>query len=553
MSVEPRGRCYPRRYLTQGAENSRGRALVREIALCHNVFVAISVPATVSRPSLPASVRSSTSARTIAGALAIGLVLSLISPTHGIFAIIGLPAMAFLAFASPRTAIIVLPVWMTLLGFFRRFTPGGGNTTLSGDPMLLIGPITIIILWLMSNQKGLPTPKTTLSRVVFAFNVVALLEAANPAQGSLMAGVAGLLFIFVPTLAFWIGRRFVDEDLLWRIAWSVAILSLMAALYGLYQQFVKFPTWDLVWIDSKGYTALNLGSGIVRAFSFFSSAQEYAVFLSIGVVAWTALATRRVRWPMPLHLAALATVATALFYESQRTSVFITALALGVIVSARRRMRPVTVGIAGLSAVVLLIAFAGAIGGGGGGSAALQGEQSASSVLVSHQLDGITDPTGSGSSLPGHIKATRVGINQGFKHPLGHGSSSVNLASSRYTAKDVKGTEFDPGNMGIAFGIFGLIIYVLLLFRMTGTGYKLAVTRRDPLGIFVLGVVMATLLQWTNGNLYSVCWLLWLVVGAGDGITARGGLTQPVAAAPAAPEVFTWRRPGEPRRVSVAR
>ena len=523
-----------------------------EIALCHNVFVAISVPAAVTRPSLPTSVRSGAAARSVVSALAVGLALALISPTHGIFAIVGLPAMAFLAFSSPRTAILVMPVWMTLLGFFRRFTPGGGNTTLSGDPMLLIGPIAIIILWLVSNQKGLPTPKTTLSRVVFAFNVVALLEAANPSQGSLMAGVAGLLFIFVPTLAFWVGRRFVDEALLWRIAWTVAILSLMAALYGLYQQFVKFPTWDLVWIDSKGYTALNLGSGIVRAFSFFSSAQEYAVFLSVGVVAWAALAARRVRWPMPLHLAALGTVATALFYESQRTSVFITALALGVIAGARRRMRPVTVGLAGLVAVVMLVAFAGVIGGGGGGSAALQGEQSASSVLVSHQLGGITDPTGSGSSLPGHIKATRVGINQGFKHPLGHGSSSVNLASSRYTAKDVKGTEFDPGNMGIAFGIFGLVIYVMLLFRMTGTGYKLAIIRRDPLGIFVLGVVMATLLQWTNGNLYSVCWLLWLVVGAGDGILARGESVTAVEAAPVA-EPFTWRRPGEPRRVSVVR
>lgn len=523
------------------------------MSLCHNGFVAISLPTTVPRVSLPASARSSAAWQSVGGAIFVGLVLSVISPTHGIFAIVGLPAMAFLAFSSPRTAIMVLPVWMTLLGFFRRFTPGGGNTTLSGDPMLLIGPVAIIILWLVSNQKGLPTPKTPLSRVVFAFNVVALLEAANPAQGSLLAGTAGLLFIFVPTLAFWVGRRFVDEALLWRVAWTVAILSLLSACYGLYQQFVKFPTWDLVWIDSKGYTALNLGSGVVRAFSFFSSAQEYAVFLSMGVVSWAALATRRVRWPLPLHLAALATVATALFYESQRTSVFITAMALGVIYGARRRMRPVTVGIAGVISVVLLVVFAGAIGGGGGGSSALQGEQSASSVLVNHQLDGITDPTGSGSSLPGHIKATRVGINQGFKHPLGHGSSSVNLASSRYTAKDVKGTEYDPGNMGIAFGIFGLVIYVLLLFRLTGTGYSMAVRRRDPLGVFVLGIVMATFLQWTNGNLYSVCWLLWLVVGAGDGISARASELVEPAQTLEPVEPFTWRRPGEPRRISVAR
>ena len=104
--------------------------------------------------------------------------------------------------------------------------------------------------------------------------------------------------------------------------------------------------------------------------------------------------------------------------------------------------------------------------------------------------------------------------------------------------------------MGIAFGIFGLIIYFFMLWRMTSMGYRLAVARRDPLGLLVLGVIMATLLQWTNGNLYSVCWLLWFVVGAGDGMLTRRDLESEVAnpLPSSAPESFTWRKPGEPRR-----
>jgi hypothetical protein len=237
------------------------------------------------------------------------LALSLVSGSHVIFAVITLPLVASMAWSSPTTLISILPVWMVLLGFVRRFTPGGGNVTFSGDPVLLIGPVALIVLLLVTlSARGAP-PMSRLARVVLGFNIVALIEVANPSQGGLMAGLGGLLFVFVPTVAFWIGRRFGTEELLWRVAWNVAILSLLVALYGLYQQFVRFPTWDLTWIASKGYTALNLGSGVIRAFSTFSSAQEYAVFLSVGVVTWAILASRASRLPFPVHMAGLATVA----------------------------------------------------------------------------------------------------------------------------------------------------------------------------------------------------------------------------------------------------
>jgi hypothetical protein len=479
------------------------------------------------------------------------LLISVVAQTHLIFAVITIPLVISLAWSSPQLLITIMPVWMVFLGFVRRFTPGGGNVTFSGDPVLLVGPIALIALLLVTvNSRGAP-PLSKLARVVLAFNILAIVEVANPKQGGVMAGVGGLLFVFVPTLAFWIGRRFGTVDVLWRVVWNVAILSLVASLYGLYQQFVQFPSWDVEWIDSKGYTALNLGSGIIRAFSTFSSAQEYAVFLSVGLIVWTVLAAKAVRLPLPLHLFAMTVVALALFYESQRTSMFLSALALGVVAAARLRMRPINVALFGVVAIVALVTFAGAIGG-GGGSAALQGPDSTAAILVNHQLSGITDPTGAQSSLPGHIKATRVGMFSAFKHPFGYGSGSTNLAASRYSSNSkTSGTEFDPGNMGIAFGIFGLTIYVLLLWRMTAMGYRLAVVRRDPLGLAVLGVIMASLLQWTNGNLYAVCWLLWFVVGTGDGLLSRQDAEVSVASPTEelAP-TFAWRKPGEPRRVA---
>jgi hypothetical protein len=109
-----------------------------------------------------------------------------------------------------------------------------------------------------------------------------------------------------------------------------------------------------------------------------------------------------------------------------------------------------------------------------------------------------------------------------FSSPLGHGSGSVNLAASRYNASNkLHGTEFDPGNMGIAFGIIGLAVYLLLLVRALSVAYRLATLRRDAIGLFVLGIVVATLFQWTNGDLYSVCWLVWFALGAGDRLLAQ--------------------------------
>lgn len=484
------------------------------------------------------------------------LALSLFSGSHLIFAIIAIPVVIVMAWTNPEAMIAILPVWMVLMGLIRRITPGGGNVTFSGDPVLIIGPIALLVLTAVVISRREPGPMSRLARMVFAFNVLAFIEAFNPKQGSLLTGLGGLLFVAVPTAAFWVGRKFADPDFFLRVVWTVAIMSLVAAIYGLYQQFVHFPSWDEAYVQTKGYTALNVGNGVVRAFSFFSSAEEYAVFLSVGAVAWMALMSRRTRWPLPLHLAALVTVGVALFYESQRTSFFLLFFALGIMVASRFRLRPITVMAAGVGGIIFLIAFAGALGGGGGGGGALAGTPSAAQTLANHQLGGISNPTGSSSSLKGHISETEKGVKEGIRDFIGHGTGSVTLAAGRYTSQNKNhGTEFDLGNMGIAFGIPGMVIYLLLVFYAFQMAYRLAVRRRDAVGLFIIGIASVTLMQWTNGDLYSVCWLIWLSLGVGEALLYRideeDARAQPEGPPP--PELPggptpTWRRPGDPRR-----
>jgi len=464
--------------------------------------------------------------------------VALASGTHIGLVVIVLPIVVLITWQAPRTMLGLLPVWMVMLGLVRRLTPGGGNVTFSGDPVLIIGPIVILLLFLTSVGRGAFENRTKLSTVVAVFCGLAAIEALNPGE-RLLSGLGGLLFILVPMLAFWIGRALLDEALALQIVRTVAVLSLLASVYGLYQQFWGLPSWDRSWISTKGYEALSLGNNVIRAFGTFSSAEEYAAFLSIGVVAWLVLLGARTRMFLPLHLAALATVGTALWFESERTAVFLVVLAAGVMLSASMRLRPYLVLAGGVGAVFLLI-FVGSHFDAAGGSGA-------STVLSNHQLRGIKNPLGQGSSLPGHIHGTIQGIKEAFKDPLGHGTGSVTIAANRFGHTRTVGTEFDPGNMGIAFGIPGLAVYAAFCWFAIQTAYRAAVVRRDVVSMFALGVLMATLFQWTNGDLYSVCWLIWLFVGFVDAALARmpPDALQLVTAQPEP----SWRRPGEPRRL----
>jgi hypothetical protein len=138
------------------------------------------------------------------------------------------------------------------------------------------------------------------------------------------------------------------------------------------------------------------------------------------------------------------------------------------------------------------------------------------SALTSHLVSGIANPTGQQSTLPGHLSREESGIASGFTEPIGHGTGSITLAASNLGNAALLGTEFDPGNAAVAFGFVGLLIYLIVLARGLGTVYRLAMHRRDPLSIAVLGIAGATLFQWLNGDLYSVAWLFWLTLGWAD-------------------------------------
>ena len=443
------------------------------------------------------------------GAVVFGALLAASVSLHILLALAVLPLVLGVVWTSPRTTILGLVFWLVALGMVRRLL-GSGSSTGLGDPLLLVGPAVLVLLFVVACGRGALRERTPLANAIALLSLLALVEAVNPLQGGLTVGLGGLLFILVPMLAFWAGRALLDDATLRSMFGLIAVLSALAAVYGLVQQFVGFPSWDARWISSSGYGALHVG-GAIRAFGTFSSGTEYAIFLSIGLVVLVSRLGAGRRMLLPLHLAAIALVGTALVLSSVRGSGILTVVALGAMAAARAGLRPIVgLGAAILAVVCLEIGLSHVSVS---SQTSLSGAANPTSGLLQHEISGIADPTGTNSTLPGHVAETFRGMTSAFTLPIGHGTGSVTLAAGRLGGSTNVGTEGDAGNVGAALGLPGLLLYlVIFVAGLLGT-YRLAARRRDTLALATLGLLVVALFQWLNGDLYSLAWLVWLGLG----------------------------------------
>jgi hypothetical protein len=363
---------------------------------------------------------------------------------------------------------------------------------------------------------------------VALISLLSLVEAANPLQGGLRVGLGGILYVIVPMLAFWVGRALVDEVMLRRILWLVAMFAVLEAIYGLAQALGGLPSWDERWVQTSGYTALNVG-GVTRAFGSFASSQEFATFLAIGLVCWVALLAQKGTLRLPVSLAAIALLGWALVLDSGRTSVFLTVVALFVMLAARFGRRLGGAAAAGIVGITLLIFVAGQFGGASVSTAT--SSASGVSPLTSHLVAGLANPTGSDSTLGVHMRELVHGVTVAFTHPFGSGTGSVTVAAGHFGTGQSLTTEVDPGNAGEALGLLGLALYVVILGLGLAATYRVASHRRDAVGLAAIGLIVVALLQWLNGDLYSVTWLVWLTLGWVD-------------------VNYAWRQSGQPAPVT---
>jgi hypothetical protein len=411
---------------------------------------------------------------------------------------------AAIGLAWPDRLLYILAVWLVALGLVRRVltlaAPAAGR-----DPLLLVEPAAVALLLLVAlNQRSRPA-RTALSTTVAALSIVIALSALNPAQGSITVGIAGLLFLVVPTGGFWIGRTLCTDAVFGRLVKLLAALAIPVAIYGLVQTFVGFPAWDRRWINdvAQGYQALNVGS-IVRPFASLPSSAEYAYVLAVGIAVWLAHGLRVLR--LPVTAAVVALLGTALVLESSRLVVFLSAAALIAMVVGRLRLS------APVAALVVLVSFL--------GTSALVGKlapdyysSGSTGALLSHQVQGLANPFQSKSSTFFiHLSLVTNGLSSAAAHPVGLGAGTVSLAAGKFGGVS-RQSEADPSNLAIAAGAPALALYLVLAVLAFIRAYGLARARRDALSMSALAIVTIVFLEWFNGGQYGIALLLWITLG----------------------------------------
>ncbi len=423
-----------------------------------------------------------------------------------------------LTLIRPSLGVLATFTYLAFMAMLRRMLLPV-SPWISADPMLLVPPLVAVVLIVKAfvlDQR--PWAPDAISKLVLLVLAMTFLEVLNPAGGGISAGIAGLMFMAVPLLWFFVGREYLSPRDVDRMMVLIVVLGTIVAAYGLWQIEVSDPPWDALWVKTpgaSGYSSLFLG-GSARSFGTFSSFGEYALFVAAALATSVSFCLRgKMIAALPIPL-----LAVALFLSSGR-SALITACVAVVVMIGLRTGRPRTALLVTVSAVAL------AFGALHFGAAALSSSGAGSNALVAHQLNGIANPLDPNSStLLTHLELVWAGIKSSPSHPLGLGTAVTNGAAGVITqnptlnsgyagiqgpAEGSVATEVDVSNAFVAFGVAGVIylILVLLIFFQAIRGYFRG--RRELLPI--IGVLIVGAGQWAIGGDYALAALMWMLIG----------------------------------------
>lgn len=422
----------------------------------------------------------------------------------------GLLVFLLIALSGRRAALTLIVVWLALLGLVRRFLiPFAGWS--SQDPLLLVSPAAAVTFWATAKDE-VRVHRSALSGLAMFLMLTAIVQVFNPAATSLTVSLQGLLFYFVPLMWFFAGRVLgADEhDRVMRTLFGV---TAVVVAHGFYQTFVGFLPFELTWLRVSGQGAAIFLPGFkVRPFSTLVSPQEYGYFLVFGImVIWSRIlhppAQGRTAARRSGLFAFFVAAMVALFFQGARGTFMFCLLGLAVVTVARFRSIAAVLAIGAVLGSGYLVLARHATTPATDDQARAK---STASVLVQHELSGLTNP--GQSTAPLHAAQIVNGFQRGLRDPLGAGVASETIAQVK--AEGARPTpENDLGNTTVALGMpAGL---ALLAMVMAGVSGALRMYRRRPTvrHLAWVGMFVAAFGQWLNGGMYAVSALLFLSLG----------------------------------------
>jgi hypothetical protein len=374
-------------------------------------------------------------------------------------------ALGVLALAWPEAGLMALGLLLPLLGLGRRLLDAAGAAAVY-DPLLLVAPL--LGTWLVARLAVTARPalraalaQSPPARLGLLLAGYLALQAVNPLQGNLLAGLGGALFFLGPLPWFILGLAGVAPPALARLVRLVALGAAASALSGLGQLVFGFLPAETAWLSRSGYPSLGVG-GFVRPFGTFTSAEEWSRFLELGAVLAVAFAlappavargagTPRRAWlSQPVWLGCAALCLAGLVASGVRSSLFgalvglLVALVLGVRSAAGR-------GAVLLGAAALVPALAGA--------GALVGPRSegpattAAEALLGQTWRGLVNPLGE-PTLGLRLASWQAILTHDLvERPLGAGLGAASLASQKFGGPPGVGAESYLFSLLVAGGL----------------------------------------------------------------------------------------------------
>ncbi len=145
-----------------------------------------------------------------------------------------------------------------------------------------------------------------------------VLQIFNPLQGGLLVGLGGAFYYVIPMVWFFVALCYANNQLIRKLMIAIVVIGVVTGAYGLWQMTFGFFSFEKYWIETGGFASLHVGR-FIRAFSTFSSPEEYSRYLQIaGVIAFGYFLKRKnLGWLLIFAFIGISTIMTG-----ARSSVF---------------------------------------------------------------------------------------------------------------------------------------------------------------------------------------------------------------------------------------